>query len=460
MQFAILLWFSSWFGFADGRGKANLSVALLEDRAVAEQNWHEGHGLLWFQHLRRTGGTSLCQILRGEGSVRAGKGDACQHSEFFMKDVGAAGGHNLSLVAAELRVMKINGFAQEYGPFPGPRLLSREGRRLRSWSFIVSIRDPWARLWSQLKYEMSTCLQDVESLTACINGDFDSLGYWWSPTQHRDNILGQPGQGFPSPALYVDNYFTRILLNRTYPEDELDEGDLEMAQTLLHRASAVIVLEDFQLSIVQLHCSLGFSLDHRLQVHVRPYEKHEYISVAEVEKKLPRKEVEKLKQLFIKRNHLDYALYAFARKLARQRLAACSARGPSWRKRLREVLKAPPPSVKNLDPPEEASLDDLFGCNGATLVPGEYGKLVLACPRVASDHTTSWWSSEEVDGVKIPKRKLGRELPGAECWRKGFSWSVCCAPRFGKTGNKKCWDQWYNHERCCKPFEDTSTWTS
>merc|ERR1711974_249951 len=95
----------------------------------------------------------------------------------------------------------------------------------------------------------------------------------------------------------------------------------------------------------------------------------------------------------------------------------------------------------------ELTVDDLFGCNGGSLELTESGEYFLNCPRYAGQHADSWWSSLDMEGQ--PKRKLGQRPIGADCWKAGFSWATCCAPRFGPDGNGKCWDADFNYRRCC-----------
>jgi len=444
-------------------GKLNTTEQLKVERLYAEDRWHRGLGMLWFQHYRRAGGTSLCHLLRGAvpaARFPVARGEACQPEDWTLRDAMSICDHNLTLVGLDLRMQGWNAFAQEYGPIPGPVLMGHRAQRyaLRDWVFVFSLRDPWQRFWSQLKYELATCLMNAKALAICIGADFDSLGHWWSPTAHKDSVLGVPGARISeSPSLYVDNYYTRILLNRTdVSTGPLNIKDLYEAMDLLEqRVSAVIIIEEFATSGLQLACSLGLDLERAyslLQKHVRPYEAQEaLLQVPKEEAELGQKNIDALKSRFLHKNWADYSLYSHARLLSRQRLAACAQRRPD----VKRLWRNPPPVLhvktdtgkKQGDAlPDEISVDDLFGCNGGSvdLVDGQY---MLKCPRNAGQHSDSWWSSQSKEDA--PKRKRGQAAIGAECWKTGFTWSSCCSKKFGDRGNKDCWDRDFTFDRCC-----------
>jgi len=393
---------------------------------------------LWFQHFRRAGGTSLCHALRSAvpaARFLLARGEACQPEEWKLRDAVAICENNFTLLATELDILGGNAFAQEYGSVPGPWLLGHRVQRrvFRDWVFVTTMREPWGRFWSQLRYEMATCLVSVSALAHCIGGNFESLGHWWSPTAHRDSVLGVPGASIgPSPALYVDNYYTRVLLNRTDVNGPpLTESDLRDAMILLEdRVSAIVILEDFARSALQLACSLGLDLREArrlFRTHVRPYEAQEALmSVPTEEGELGQINAKALRSRFVTKNKFDYALYSHARILAQRRLAACA----NSRADVKELWRSPPADVVDEDPseedpaPTELTVDDMFGCTGGSLHVSDDGQYTLLCPRSAAQHAASWWSAQSKQGE--PKRKIGQKLPGAECWRAGFSWATCC----------------------------------
>jgi hypothetical protein len=448
-------------------GELNTTEQLRVERRQAEERWHQGHGILWFQHYRRAGGTSLCHLLRGavpQARFLLARGEACQPEDWMLRDAVAICEQNLTLVGLDLVMQGGNAFAQEYGPIPGPVLHGHRARRrtLQDWVFVASIREPWSRFWSQLKYELATCLASPRALGTCIGGNFEELGYWWSPTAHRDSVLGVPGARISqSPKLYIDNYYTRILLNKTdVDEDRLTMKDLYDALELLeHRISAVIIVEDFARSALQLACSLGLGLEEArplLRKHVRPYEANEALmEVPQEEAMFGKQNVKALRARFVQRNWADYALYSHAKVISRKRLSACAARYPE----VADLWRNPPPDIevpaskgsKEGDAlPDEISVDDLFGCSGGSVEVADNGQYLLKCPRSASQHADSWWSSQ-TNSEGPPKRKKGEAPIGFECWKSGFSWSSCCSKRFGPEGNEDCWDASYNFERCCMP---------
>lgn len=439
------------------------SDQLRTERLYAEERWRRGQGMLWFQHYRRAGGTSLCHLLRGAVPLAhflVARGEACQPEDWRLRDAAAICEHNLSLVALDLQMQEGNAFAQEYGAIPGSELIGHRARRhaLRDWVFVASMRDPWQRFWSQLKYELATCLVNANTLTRCISGNFEELGHWWSPTAHRDSVLGVPGARISeSPKLYVDNYYTRILLNRTDVDSPLKMPDLYEALDLLEqRVSAVIIVEDFATSALQLACSLGLDLERALPLlrkRVRPYAAQEALmEVPKEEAALGKGNIQALRARFTQKNWADYALYSHARVLSRKRVAACAKMRPD----VERLRRNPPPEIEVTASsakegealPDEISVDDLFGCHGGSVEFQESsGQFLLMCPRSASQHSDSWWSSQGVDGEHAPKRKLGQAALGAECWKSGFTWTSCCSTKFGPRGNKDCWDKSFTFDR-------------
>ncbi|CAK9064839.1 unnamed protein product [Durusdinium trenchii] len=143
-------------------------------------------------------------------------------------------------------------------------LQQQGGSDLAQKVFVTNIRDPWSRFWSQLRHEMAPCLSTVQALAVCVAGQHQRLGPWWSPTSHIDSVLGVSGFRISaSPHIYSDNYYTRMLLNRTdLNGPPLTEHDYEVAKSILfQRMSAVIVVEDFARSALQLACTLGLNLE-------------------------------------------------------------------------------------------------------------------------------------------------------------------------------------------------------
>ncbi|CAJ1344450.1 unnamed protein product, partial [Effrenium voratum] len=72
----------------------NLSRALQLERDRATDAWRQGQGLLWFQHLRRAGGTSLCHLLHTVHHAKfvEGRSEACQPEDWKLRDARAVVG--------------------------------------------------------------------------------------------------------------------------------------------------------------------------------------------------------------------------------------------------------------------------------------------------------------------------------------------------------------------------------
>ncbi|CAE7345544.1 unnamed protein product [Symbiodinium sp. KB8] len=435
---------------------ANVSEALKLDREYATQMWRQGRGFLWFQHFRRAGGTSACHLLQAAVSLGRfvwARSEACQPEEWKLRDAKAVVGHNLSLIALELEIMGGNAFAQEYGALPAHELLQRQLRpRMRNWVFVTAIRDPWSRFWSQLRYELAPCIATTQELAVCMAGNHHLLGWWWSPTAHIDSVLGVPGFRLSeSPHVYSENYYTRVLLNRTDMEGpKLTKGDYQLAKSLLFdRMSTVIITEDFARSALQLACTLGLDLETAqplLRTRVRPYELHQAMLDIPTESELGPSDVEALRQRFAKKNSFDYSLYSHAKRLSNARLAKCARRNS----RVAELRNAPIQEEPSFPPPPtehpQLSVDDLFGCINGSVVETADGQYMLHCPRSVQQRRDSWWSE-----IGSPKRQLGQRLPGDHCWKQGFTYKTCCdILAFGPGGNPSCWDQAHNFTTCCE----------
>jgi len=434
----------------------NTSVVLQADRKYATERWRNGQGLLWFQHLRRAGGTSLCHLLRSVKQARflVARGEACQPEEWKLRDALAVVDHNVSLLAAELRVLGGNAFAQEYGALPAQHLLGHRRLRgeLRDWVFVTTIRDPWARFWSQLRHEMAPCLQSSQALAVCLGGNHHLLGWWWSPSAHIDSILGVPGFRLSEdPHVYSDNYYTRMLINNTDSKGStLTDDDFKVAKTIMtDRMSAVIIMEDFARSALQLACALGLDLAQArslLRTRIRPYERNQAMMDIPTESELGPNDVTSLRSRFMIKNRWDYGLYQHAQQLSAVRLARCARNNPV----VAELRASAPARVEEVPKEEEPSeistlsVDDMFGCTGGSLEEGPEGFYILKCPRSAEQASSSWWSP-----LGMPKRKPGQKMPGAECWKEGFEWSMCCDSSFGPEGNTQCWDDNHNFTKCC-----------
>ncbi|CAJ1402208.1 unnamed protein product, partial [Effrenium voratum] len=352
-------------------------------------------------------------------------------------------GHNLTLLAQELRFLGGNAFAQEYGAIPTKELLMQ---RMPSWVFVTTIRDPWSRFWSQLRHEMAGCLAHVKALAVCMAGNHHMLGWWWSPSAHIDSVLGVPGFRISeSPHIYGDNYYTRVLLNRTdLSQPPLTLKDYEVAKSILfERMSAVIVVEDFARSALQLACSLGLDLDMArplLRTRVRPYEHNEVMLEIPTESELGPADVTALRNRFVAKNRLDYGLYNEAKRISELRLARCARQHPA----IAELRAAPVVQEdKKAVVAEPISIDEMFGCINGSLQESPSGYL-LYCPRTVEQSRRSWWSPEG-----LPRRRPGQKLPGQHCWQEGFDFGICCGEQWGPEGNKECWDDIHNYTTCC-----------
>ena len=277
-------------------------------------------------------------------------------------------------------------------------------------------------------------------------------GWWWSPTAHIDSVLGVPGFRLSeSPHVYSENYYTRVLLNRTDMEGpELTKGDYQLAKSLLFdRMSTVIITEDFARSALQLACTLGLDLETAqplLRTRVRPYELHQAMLDIPTESELGPSDVEALRQRFAKKNSFDYSLYSHAKRLSNARLAKCARRNS----RVAELKNAPIQEEPSSPPPAtehpQLSVDELFGCTNGSVVETADGQYMLHCPRSVQQRRDSWWSR-----LGAPKRQVGQRLPGDHCWKQGFTYGTCCdTVAFGPEGNANCWDDAHNFTTCCK----------
>ena len=232
----------------------------------------------------------------------------------------------------------------------------------------------------------------------------------------------------------------------------LTKDDLDDAKAILtHRFSTVVILEDFAHSALQLACTIGLDLTDAkklFRTRVRPYQQHQAMLQLPSESDIGTDILEQMRHRFTVMNSMDFELYWHAKKLSKRRVAACARRD----KRVAEILRLPQQPEELEEHAERLSasekhptLDDIFGCVGATLEATEDGSAyLLKCPRMLGQETRSWWDAEGE-----PTRKLGEKPIGKDCWAETFTWSACCATKFGPDGNHLCWGGGYSYRRCC-----------
>eukprot|EP00405_Crypthecodinium_cohnii_P011778 CAMPEP_0206430630 /NCGR_PEP_ID=MMETSP0324_2-20121206/6923_1 /ASSEMBLY_ACC=CAM_ASM_000836 /TAXON_ID=2866 /ORGANISM="Crypthecodinium cohnii, Strain Seligo" /LENGTH=519 /DNA_ID=CAMNT_0053896483 /DNA_START=315 /DNA_END=1871 /DNA_ORIENTATION=- len=416
------------------------AAALRSDRQRAERYLRQGQGYVWFQHMRRAGGTNLCGVLQTSTHANFFRGQACQPMEWNLRDAFKFNNHSLPLLEAKLEDWGTNSFAQEYGPAPGLDLAGDKVARTawRRWVFVTSLRDPWKRFWSQLRHEMTPCLAALPNLRACAAGKFEAISDFCSPFSHVDAILGVPSARLSeSPRVYVDNYYTRVLVNKTDPfGPPLTDDDVELAKDVLnHRFSAVIISDYHSHSSLQLVCALGINLTAalpKLRQKTRPYAVHEswFADLPETEWDMgPQAAILNIRTKFVRRNLYDYTLIAYAKQMADQRLRECARQREDVRELLQEFTKDFVPAPPN-DTDLEPEVDGIFGCSGASISwNAEKEAYLLVCPRSPDQSQASWWDGEAA------------KLPGEECWSEGYDWKNCCHPIFGPRGNSACWDK-------------------
>jgi hypothetical protein len=131
-------------------------------KAEAAAAFRSGHGFLYFQHIHKAGGSTLCSILSRSNHVRFGRHVNCNlkvetipgntSSEVTMRSVP----FDWSLSDAEnfLKSTKRNAMAgedQPMAPFWGLQQFEPEKHNL--WSFVTIVRHPVERLISHFKFE-------------------------------------------------------------------------------------------------------------------------------------------------------------------------------------------------------------------------------------------------------------------------------------------------------------------
>lgn len=83
-----------------------------------------------------------------------------------------------------------------------------------------------------------------------------------------------------------------------------------------------------------------------------------------------------------------------------------------------------------------------FACNAGVKLKED---VPVSATRIERSPSES--SSPQVVGAK-------RWAGNPECWKDGFTFSLCCDSRYGKRGNAKCWDSVFSYSRCCVPSQD------
>mmetsp|Transcript_47068 Transcript_47068/g.102355 ORF Transcript_47068/g.102355 Transcript_47068/m.102355 type:complete len:345 (+) Transcript_47068:3-1037(+) len=321
-------------------------LAATDALSSAEALWRAGAGQLWFQHMRRAGGTMMCREMlnhiddidwaRGRSHVREDlERWGCLNPWWEMQNI-------LSFVGgapAISEVLNVNGsfnsVAQEYGPLPAVY-----DAEYADWVFVTSLRNPWARLLSQVQHEMWPCCTSVQVFQQCVRGQHREV--WWAADNHPDTILGIPPHRISdTPSVFFDNYYTRVLSGKTWAENVGPE-DVKTALLALRRVSVILVLEEVALTHWQFVCSLGIRILKSPKRH-NTWSAHQGTEHSETVKKVCGIVSEASRSEFAQRNVLDEQVYTAGRALAIERVAACAREPPShltaWEvQEMREVV--------------------------------------------------------------------------------------------------------------------------
>lgn len=180
--------------------------------------------------------------------------------------------------------------------------------------YVTAMRDPVKRIVSNLLYDRYPP---------------EKLMLW--------GRINSPGWAMSGNSPIVDNYYIRMLNGvETYflPLKSINRSHLENAKKILSQFSAILILEDFNLTSQQLTHGLGWPkpkstvvYNNTTQQLLERIEYRNYVNLIGREKALQPLTAEELAELR-ELNRLDTELFEFARELARNKTAEFLAMHP------------------------------------------------------------------------------------------------------------------------------------
>eukprot|EP00750_Incisomonas_marina_P011567 INCI16391.2.p1 GENE.INCI16391.2~~INCI16391.2.p1 ORF type:complete len:762 (-),score=116.40 INCI16391.2:1504-3789(-) len=250
-----------------------------QQRRMAEQEWRDGRGFIWLQHIRKSGGSFMCELfkLAAQNAPNAQQRDlfsagdfACMLPTYAFLDLNQHSPPDR--LRALMKANHVRVVAQEYGPLPAqgldsPHLVLESPERLYhqsneanqndtfdDWVFVTTLRDPQKRMESHLRYAFPRCITqgDESMLRRCIldNHDLESLVAKVDPKSGKPMA---PYMEFPFQLKgfrYFDNYLTRIL-SGNIERDHVSRADFLLAISRLHRFSSIWDLNDLDATSAQ-----------------------------------------------------------------------------------------------------------------------------------------------------------------------------------------------------------------
>lgn len=303
--------------------------------------WRHGQRLLFFQHLRKTGGTTMCSLLSQNSQLRTSPRYNCQTSRMG----GPSGPFTYSslfqLYHGELDSKNLNVYANEFYPFPD--YVDFDDPRNAAWAFLTILRDPLDRLVSMAKITHPSL-------------DSDELGKLLISLSQSNTLIA------PNHYVKIFSGFscrtcsnTEKLQRRAFlsveeckcTQKKVDRSDLMKAKEALSRFTVVLITEWFTESSALLKQTLGIQhLDTSaknvngdsgrweiakgsqgqngiafMDVHLRSSEETIYHNNRHTEavSVLSRRWYTKLRDL----NSLDFELYEYAKQL-------CMCQAQTW----------------------------------------------------------------------------------------------------------------------------------
>jgi hypothetical protein len=179
-----------------------------------------GHGYIWFQHVRKAGGTTLCDVMSRNFISTNRTGCWCKSY------INANLLHSMEEV--ELFCMKHFGLdfvSFEAGGFPK---YARSSLNDTKWVFMTSLRNPLDRIISHVHYSNDE--------NKYFNSTFEAAKW----LAGRDYSLRKRKLIYDC---YYDNYYTRIFSSHCQSPDPMTETDFQLAATTLKRFDICFVME-------------------------------------------------------------------------------------------------------------------------------------------------------------------------------------------------------------------------
>ena len=260
---------------------------------------------VFFMHLHKAAGTTLCLLALSNGHRAAGMKQDERDPKTKLKY-----GFNCNILGDDPGHLGLGVANQEstFGQAEGRMTCKQRGGLMneRKWTFSAIERWIYPQEICPDQFIYITCLRDPvsrikSSVKFHVRQTEDMVVSW--ATKHEFNAAAPISTGSPS----VDNFYTRSFAGKiTYlkPLGSVNDLDLAVAKATIDRFEAVLILEHFDRDLVQLEKLLGWNTKNLGQAKKSSSDKKK-VAFSPAQEAL-------LKQ----RNALDFEFYAHAEGLA------------------------------------------------------------------------------------------------------------------------------------------------